>query len=453
MYRYLTLLSRALTRSSALMHAGLVLAALTVLPEVARAESGPVVPGADALHKAAKRGSGGGKSAPRRGGGASSGSKPAADSKPASKPAADSKPASKQGQDASPRASSSQVESRSGPAQQATTRGPQPVSGSRVVDFGNPGSVGARPGAAVGPSGHAGSGSGAPANFRGGTPVSREQADQGHTQRRGDSSRGGHRPATATAQDHRDAGRAGHATAAHRAGRHGAATSRSASYRRSYSAARRHYSWYQPRGWFVRWQPGRAHHWYHGVFVYGPPPGSPPPPAGHPRANLPERRADHAGDLSLGVRAGTLGSGYLDAPGYSDFGLGLAARYRLNDPLGIEVQWLYHDASWQKGTERIEQPFSASLELFAVPWAKVNPYLLGGVSVTKRNFQDRTAGGFVDTEAAVWGPHLGLGVEFNLGKSTSLSFDGRYLSYLNLAPDDSSRRGALQGNMGLNFYF
>lgn len=117
------------------------------------------------------------------------------------------------------------------------------------------------------------------------------------------------------------------------------------------------------------------------------------------------------------------------------------------------MQWLYHDDTWQEGTERIEQPFSASLELFAIPWAKVNPYLLGGVSVTKRNFQDHTAGGFLDTETAVWGPHVGLGLEFNLGKSTSLSFDGRYLSYLNVQPDDPSRHGALQGNMGLNFYF
>ena len=348
------------------------------------------------------------------------------------------------------RTNGTRVENAGGAGQRPS--GPVAPSGPRSVDFG----ASRAPSGAV-PASRSAS---APSNLRGAQPASRSadhaQAERGHS---------GH--TEATARDHRDAAYAGHSQAANdprrdRAaaqrnaasrGRH--ATShhgRAASYHHAYASRNHHYSWYQSRGWFVRWSPGRPHYWYHGVFVYGPPPGAPQrgPEA---RAAAPDRHADHAGDLSLGIRGSTYAGGYRGSETFSDFGVGLAARYRFSDPLGVEVQWVYHDESWQEGTQRIEQPLSASLELFAIPWAKVNPYLLGGVTLTQRNYQDHAAGGFVDETRAAWGPHIGLGIEFNLSERASLSFDGRYLGYVNLAQDDLSRPGALQGNAGLNFYF
>lgn len=255
--------------------------------------------------------------------------------------------------------------------------------------------------------------------------------------------------AEATARTHRDAARAAyvHRSVARHAARHAAATR----WHRAY--AHRHYAWYQPRGWFVRWAPGRPHYWYHGVFVYGPPPWAPPPPPGHPRAHVPDRVVDHAGDVSVGLRAATYTSAYDHGYGFSDPGLGIAARYRIADPLGVEVQWTYHDASWSLGTPRIEQPLSASVELFAMPWARVNPYLIGGLTLTQRNVQDKVGPSYVDETRAGVGPHVGVGLDLNLSQRTSLTLDARYLAYMNLHPDDATRPGAVQGNIGLNVSF
>jgi opacity protein-like surface antigen len=153
------------------------------------------------------------------------------------------------------------------------------------------------------------------------------------------------------------------------------------------------------------------------------------------------------------VRASSYTSGYKAGAPYSDLGLGVAARYRFVDALGLEVQWVYHDDTWSQGTQRIEQPLSASLQLFAMPWARVNPYLVAGVTVTQRNVQDKVGPTFVEENRAAVGPHIGLGLDFNLSEHSSLTLDGRYLAYANLDPNDAARAGALQGNLGLNFSF
>jgi hypothetical protein len=277
----------------------------------------------------------------------------------------------------------------------------------------------------------------APSNYRA-KPTSRSAPS--HAQRDGVQ-----RHAAATARSH--------SVAAHVAAGRGRAHGRTAAWHRHYAAAHHRYAWYQPRGWFHRWKPGRPHYWYHGVFVYGPAPWSPPPPPGHPRASVPERTVSHAGDLTLGVRGASYTSGYKNGAPYSDLGLGVAARYRFVDALGLEVQWVYHDDSWSQGTQRIEQPLSASLQLFAVPWARVNPYLVAGLTVTQRNVQDKVGPTFVEENRAAIGPHLGLGLDINLSEHSSLTLDGRYLAYANLDPNDAARAGALQGNLGVNFSF
>jgi hypothetical protein len=254
-------------------------------------------------------------------------------------------------------------------------------------------------------------------------------------------------------QHHAAATARSHSVAAHVAAARGRDRHRAATWHRHYVSAHHHYAWYQPRGWFHRWAPGRPHYWYHGVFVYGPAPWSPPPPPGHPRATVPERTVSHAGDLTIGVRGASYASGYKNGAPYSDLGLGVAARYRFVDALGLEAQWVYHDESWSQGTQRIEQPLSASLQLFAMPWARVNPYLVAGVTVTQRNVQDKVGPTFVEENRAAFGPHIGLGLDLNLSEHTSLTLDGRYLAYANLEPNDAARAGALQGNLGINFSF
>ncbi len=176
-----------------------------------------------------------------------------------------------------------------------------------------------------------------------------------------------------------------------------------------------------------------------------------------PGAVAPTRSIDRTGMFSLGVRGGSFMSGYDDGPGYGDFGLGIAARYRLAEALGLEVSWLYHDQTWDESTERISQPLSASFELFAFPWARVSPYALAGVTWTNRNYDDEvTIRGATDeyrTDDVLFGPHGGVGIEFAVGQQASVNFEARAIGYMNQERDDCSTAGAVQATMGANFYF
>jgi len=245
---------------------------------------------------------------------------------------------------------------------------------------------------------------------------------------------------------HRHAGaQAGHRAAAHH---RAAAVAAQRAWARSY---RSHHPW-RFRSWrgpvFVTWYPGYPHYWYHGVFVYGPPPSAPAEVEAAPK-----RSVEREDKWAIGVRGGTYASGYTNGARYSDFGMGIAARYRPIEPLGIELQWAYHDQSWDSSTERISQPLSVSAEVFAFPWTRFNPYFLGGVTYTNRNIQDSVGQQFVDDAHPYWGPHLGIGLEIGLGKAVSLNGDIRGIGYLNDGGSDLVRQGAVQSNLGLNFYF
>jgi len=134
--------------------------------------------------------------------------------------------------------------------------------------------------------------------------------------------------------------------------------------------------------------------------------------------------------------------------------MGLALRYRPVEALGLELQWNYHDQSWTEGSDRIQQPISASAEVFALPWTRFSPYVLAGVTMTPRNIDDQVDRlTTVESNQAAWGPHLGVGLELGLSDQVSLNFDLRGIGYLNLPASDPARNGATQANMGLNFYF
>lgn len=209
-------------------------------------------------------------------------------------------------------------------------------------------------------------------------------------------------------------------------------------------------------------------YWGSGVFYYNPPPrrhnvvvvnrtasGS---NAG--RADTPTRAVNRAGDFGIGMRAGSYMSGYEgDSGGYGDMGLGLTARFRPVESVGLEVSYGHHSQSWEDGSERINNPLQASVNLYAFPWTRVSPYATVGLTWNQRQIndeyydevtQDYTV---VSSEDTLFGPHAGLGLELALGDSAALNFEGRYVSYLNMAEDDLSAPNAVQGNMGLTFYF
>jgi opacity protein-like surface antigen len=163
---------------------------------------------------------------------------------------------------------------------------------------------------------------------------------------------------------------------------------------------------------------------------------------------------DRTRSWALGLRGGSYLSGYDNGAGYGDAGIGLALRYRPVEAIGFELQWEHHDQTFNAASERMQSPLSASVELFGMPWSRFNPYALAGVTINNRNIQDEI-GPFttVDTAQTIWGPHGGLGVELGVGERASVNFDLRGIGYLNVPPGDPSTPGAVQANMGVNFYF
>lgn len=201
-----------------------------------------------------------------------------------------------------------------------------------------------------------------------------------------------------------------------------------------------------------------------GVVVVHTRPAPPPPPARavvvHDDApsKSSKRGLDRNNSFSVGLRTGSYLGGYENGASYGDFGLGLAARYRPTESLGFELAYSVHSDSWNDEADRNNRPLSASAELFAFPWAAVSPYAIGGLTYTSRDIDEELSVDArntetVETESAMFGPHLGVGIEFAIGDQASLNFEGRATQYLNLSSDDQTSPAALQGTMGLNWYF
>lgn len=271
----------------------------------------------------------------------------------------------------------------------------------------------------------------------------------------------GRRPAERQASGERHGNGSGHQAANRHtaAARHAPNTRRAAAvHRSSYRAhSSRHAAWadrHRPAHWYSPWRVGHPHYWYHGVFVYGPSDAGDGGGQSRGQAKGPQREVSRDGEWSIGLRGASYLSGFEDGSTYGDAGLGVALRYRPIESLGFEAAWTYHDAAWSGAATRIQQPLQVSAELFAFPWSRVSPYVLGGITMTDRNIAEPAVfGKTFETEQDLWGPHGGLGIEFGLGKSASLNFDARFIGYVNKPTNDPSRTGALQANMGLNFYF
>ena len=236
--------------------------------------------------------------------------------------------------------------------------------------------------------------------------------------------------------------------------------------RRAYYARhhRHHHGW----GWWYR--PWRSHHsyygpWYHphwsyGVFIYG------SSPAYHtvyvadqPTTveEAPERKVDRAHKWAVGIRGGSYVSGYQHGPGFYDFGMGITGRYRASEALGFEAAWAHHDQTWTETTERWSEPFAASVQLFAWPWTRFNPYLSAGITWTQRSYRDSYTDRYgthqVSEDHVLFGPHGGLGLELGLGDNASVNVEGRLIGYLNVEEDDRAVPSAVQTTAGVNLYF
>mgnify|MGYP000147078925 CR=1 FL=1 len=199
---------------------------------------------------------------------------------------------------------------------------------------------------------------------------------------------------------------------------------------------------------------------YHGVFVYG------PRPTTHVhyqdsgevrRRHLPERQLDRDKSLALGLKTGSLTSGYYQGGTYSDLGLGLAGRYRPAESVGLQLDLMHHAQSYSIDTERSQTLAAGSVQLFAFPWTRVSPYAVAGVTYDARNINDAIGSdgtsATVIAQDSLWGLHGGVGLELALGDRIALDLEGRYIGYLDKSPTDPSAPGALQLTGGVMVHF
>jgi hypothetical protein len=200
---------------------------------------------------------------------------------------------------------------------------------------------------------------------------------------------------------------------------------------------------------------------YHGVFVYGPRPTTHvryvhagPGPVRVVRDDLPEREVDREGSVALGIRGGSLISG---SDGYlvGDPGVGGFLRVRPEESVGLELALSHHAGRFPAEETRAQTQVAGSVELFAFPWTRVSPYLLGGVTWNGRTETDEFVSGntftTLETSYAQWGLHGGLGLELALGRSAAIDLEARTIGWLNREHGDAPL--ALQATGGLLFHF
>lgn len=199
---------------------------------------------------------------------------------------------------------------------------------------------------------------------------------------------------------------------------------------------------------------------YHGVFVYGPRPAAhvhyvgARGPVQVVQQDLPERAVDRDDSFALGVKGGSLLSAK-DGLSYGDPGIGAFARYRPEESVGLELALSHHAGSYPGPQSRTQTQVAGSLELFAFPWTRVSPYVLGGVTWNGRNVTNEVWTGETyesfESGLAQWGLHGGVGLEIALGKSVALDLEGRYIGWL--ARERGDAPGAVQATGGLLVHF
>lgn len=222
---------------------------------------------------------------------------------------------------------------------------------------------------------------------------------------------------------------------------------------RKVSSPRWHHGWHSSHSRPVRW--------YHGVFVYG------PNVHHHNRVRrgyytetsavpMPSRKIDRDGAFSVGLSMGTYASGYDLGGDFSDFGMGVTARFRPVEGLGFELTYSAHDNTFDSESSRTTTTLAPSIQAFVAPWSRISPYASVGVTFAERAYNDTWTDGFEEYTTQIndssFGPHVGIGLEIALGQNAALNFEARAIGFL-----DNQRGGtipgALQSTFGAQWYF
>ena len=202
---------------------------------------------------------------------------------------------------------------------------------------------------------------------------------------------------------------------------------------------------------------------YDGVIAYG------PRPRYHyvyrdrvdyrvKESQVPDRAVERDNSLAIGISGGSIVGGYDDAAPFADPGVAGTIRYRPDESVGLQATigsfGMKSDDSFRTNTS-----VQASAMIFAYPWTRVSPYVLGGVTWDARNYNDAyrdlstDAVGRLDQEDVQWGPHLGGGVEIAIGKSVAVDVDARYTGFVTADDTDPTLPGALQTGVGVLVHF
>lgn len=199
-------------------------------------------------------------------------------------------------------------------------------------------------------------------------------------------------------------------------------------------------------------------HRYHGIFVWGPRPGHHRHYSGGnssvSNSHMPVRSVNRANTLALGLRAGSLHSGYDNADGYGDPGLGFMMRYRPVEALGFELTHQEYGVD-SADSYRLQTLTQASIEVFVVPWSRFSPYVLMGVTKNNRNIDDPISNGetIVQADRPLHGLHVGIGAEFAIGSNFALDLESRFVQYGDKPDGDPSAAGAIQTTGSLVYHF
>ncbi len=221
----------------------------------------------------------------------------------------------------------------------------------------------------------------------------------------------------------------------------------------------RHYRVYRPY-WRVRVVPPPlfAPGWFGFYFlgVQPPPPAAPAPRAATP----PPPDFRHVRQYSLTVSAGAYGGQYLSGPEYSDPGVRFALAYRNAPVVGAEfaVGLFGSDMRYDgMGSDvRSDIPIQLSVVLHAFPRSPIQPYFLFGGTGDLRTYRKYNGAEYGDLYGELRvGPHVGLGIEFLVGRNVSITVDGRSIHYtlIDRRAADQTVQNDVTGTLGMSFYF
>ncbi len=165
------------------------------------------------------------------------------------------------------------------------------------------------------------------------------------------------------------------------------------------------------------------------------------------------RRADKARRFSIGVGAGVATSEMFNGRGFTNLGVEGQARYRIADPVGVEVTLgVYGDTT--REMRRLDVPFTASVMVHTPGAFPVGAFAYAGVTLDYRDYDLRSIGG-EHLRGGIAGPHVGAGLNLNLGPDATLEWDVRYTHFMSETGmrHGGTAPGQVSSSLAVNFFF